>query len=73
MNFCLFDSPDSPEFKRVIRHSVEQGGNDCVEEKRVKRKRVESLYHAAVAGLPDAELSSQLLTHADKYLDYLRR
>ena len=39
----------------------------------MKRKRVESLFRVAVVNIPDAALSSELLAHADKYLDYLRR
>jgi len=44
-----------------------------VEEKKTKQKRVESLFRVAVSDLPDALLSSELLDHADKYLDYFRR
>ena len=43
------------------------------EKKKLKPKRVESLFHAAVSSLPDAELSSELLADAEKYLDYFRR
>ena len=39
----------------------------------MKHKHVESLFRVAVSNLPDAALSSELITHADKYLAYLRR
>jgi len=42
------------------------------EEKKLKPKRVESLFRLAVSNLPDAALSAKLLADAEKYLDYLR-
>jgi len=42
------------------------------EEKKLKPKRVDSLFRVAVGNLPDAELSAELLANDEKYLDYFR-
>jgi len=60
-------------YRWLRRESVKKVVCCFVEEKKVKRKHVESLFRIAVSNLPDAALSSELITHADKYVAYLRR
>jgi len=43
------------------------------EEKKLKPKLVDALFHDAINDLPDAALSAVLHTHTEKYLDYFRR